>query len=191
MKRIIVGISGASGALLGQWVLKALKFQGEYEVHLVVTPGGLRTWELEVGKPLAELERYADVIHDPRNLAAAISSGSYRTEGMIVAPCSMKTLAAVSSGYTDNLLTRAVDVCLKENRRVVLLPREMPLNQVHLRNMTEAARLGAVIIPPMLTFYNESNSVEQQLDHIVGKVLAQFGLEIPQFRPWKGVDNNA
>ncbi len=128
----------------------------------------------------------ADVLYDSKDMAAAISSGSFRTMGMIVAPCSMKTLAGIVTGYTDNLLLRAADVCLKENRRVVLCPREMPLGKVHLRNMSTAADLGCTIVPPMLSFYSGQTTVEDQIHHVVGKILMQFGLEYEEFHPWEG-----
>lgn len=121
-------------------------------------------------------------------MAAAISSGSFVTDGIIVLPCSMKTLAGIVSGYADNLLLRAVDVCLKENRRVVLCTREMPLSKVQLRNMREAADLGCVILPPGLTFYNGASSVDEQINHVIGKILMQFGLPFQNFVPWSGTD---
>lgn len=119
-------------------------------------------------------------------MAAKISSGSYLTDGMIVAPCSMKTLAGIAHGYADNLLVRAADVCLKENRRVVLIPREMPLGLIHLRNLTAAAEAGCAIVPPMLTFYNRPGTVARQVDHVVGKALMQFGIVPACFHPWEG-----
>ena len=128
----------------------------------------------------------ADVLYDSKDMAAAISSGSFCTMGMIVVPCSMKTLAGIVTGYTDNLLLRAADVCLKENRRIVLCPREMPLGKVHLRNMSTAADLGCTIVPPMLSFYSGQMTVQDQIQHVVGKILMQFGLEYEEFHPWDG-----
>ena len=131
------------------------------------------------------LDALADAVYDPGDMAAAISSGSFVTDGMIVLPCSMKTLAGVVSGYTDNLLLRAADVCLKEGRRVVLCPREMPLGRVHLRNLLSASELGCVIVPPILTFYNAPQTLDDQIRHVVGKALLPFGIETDGFVPWK------
>lgn len=186
--RIIVGISGASGVVLGHYLVAALKQHEDVEVHLVVTEGAQKTWELESDVPLIELVSMADVYHSDKNLAASISSGSFVTDGMIVIPCSMKTLAAITAGYAANLLVRAVDVCLKEDRKVVLVPREMPFGKIHLRNLKEAADLGCSIVPPMLTFYNGPQTMEDQINHVVGKVLRQFGLEHSKFVSWKGVE---
>lgn len=186
--RLIVGVSGASGVWMSHALCRALKAVPGMELHLVITDSARRTWELETDVPIGELEALADELHDPRNFAASISSGSFVTDGMIVAPCSMKTLAGIVSGYADNLLLRAVDVCLKEGRRVVLCPREMPLGRVHLRNMLQASELGCVLVPPMLTFYNAPGSLEDQIDHVVGKLLLQFGLSYDRFSPWNGVE---
>lgn len=135
---------------------------------------------------MEKLLALADVVHDERNMAASISSGSFVTEGMIVMPCSMKSLAGIAAGYADTLIIRAADVCLKEGRKVVLVPREMPLNRIHLRNMKEAADAGCTIIPPVLTFYNGPKTIGDQINHIVGKILAQFGISYDKFVPWKG-----
>lgn len=186
MRRIIVGISGASGVQLGVRVLEALREQPDVETHLVVSEGAKVILEHECRLVLAQVEDLADVVHDNHNLAAAISSGSFHTDGMIVAPCSMKSLSAIAHAYDDDLLVRAADVCRKEGRKVVLVPREMPLNQAHLRNLLQAAQDGYVICPPMLTFYNGCETTADQVDHVVGKVLTQFGLEYDRFRPWEG-----
>ena len=184
--RIIVGLTGASGVAMGYALILALKAQPGCEVHLVITEGGLETWRLESPRPVKDLKSAADFFHDDRDLSAVIASGSFETAGMIVLPCSMKTLAAVSHGYAAGLLTRAADVCLKEGRKLVLCPREMPLGKVHLRNMAEAADLGCVIIPPMLTFYNQPRSLDDQVDHVIGKIMMQFGLRHRGFRAWTG-----
>ena len=186
--RIIVGVSGATGVGMGYYLLKALRAVPDCEIHLVVTDAARKTWDLETVLDYEEFTSLADVVHDAHNMAASISSGSFFTDGMIVLPCSMKTLAGIISGYTDNLVLRAADVCLKEGRKVVLAPREMPLGKVHLQNMLKAADLGCVIIPPMLTFYNHSMTVQEQVDHIIGKILMQFGILPDNFRPWEGVD---
>lgn len=182
--KLIVGVSGASGVIMGFRLLETLRRTAACETHLVVTESARRTWELETDKDISALYALADRVYDPRDLSAPISSGSYHTDGMIVLPCSMKTLAGIASGYTDDLLLRAADVCLKENRRLVLCPRETPLSRVHLRNLYAAAEAGCTVVPPMLTFYNRPMTVDDQIDHVIGKVLAQFGLVPETFRAW-------
>jgi len=184
-KRIIVGVSGASGVRMSLSLLKELNIAG-YETHLIVTEGAKLTWGFECDEPIEELYALADHVYSERDYAAVIASGSYVTEGMIIIPCSMKSLAGIVSGYAENLLLRAADVCLKENRKVVLVPREMPLGRIHLRNMSQAADYGCSIVPPMLTFYNSAENMEEQIAHVVGKVLLQFGIESKSFRPWQG-----
>ena len=184
--KLIVGISGASGAVMGFRLLQTLRSEiADCETHLVVTGSAARTWELETGRDAAGLRALADKVYAPGDMAAAIASGSYRTDGMIVLPCSMKTLAGIVSGYADNLLLRAADVCLKEGRKLVLCPREAPLSVIHLRNLYEAARAGCVIVPPVLTFYNHPVTVEEQIDHVIGKVLMQFGIVPDNFKAWE------
>lgn len=189
MKKIIVGISAADGVQIGVRLLKLLRETPELETHLVMSRNTDTNLRLELGMGRAEAEALADVCYQPENLAAAISSGSFYTDGMIVAPCSMKTLSAIANGYSDSLLTRAADVCIKECRKVVLMPREMPLSRIHLRNMSLAAEAGCVIVPPMLTFYNGSRSVEEMVDHALGKALMQFGITPSGFRSWQGGDS--
>jgi 4-hydroxy-3-polyprenylbenzoate decarboxylase len=186
--RLIVGISGASGVIFGYELLKALKLVPDCEVHLVVTEGAVRNFSCETDLPMDDVRSLADVVHDNRNMAASISSGSFKTDGMIVAPCSMKTLAGIAAGYAENLLLRAVDVCIKEGRKVVIAPREMPLSRLHLRNMKEAADYGCIVIPPFFTFYNGANTLQKQLNHIIGKILMQFGIDYRDFVSWKGKD---
>jgi 4-hydroxy-3-polyprenylbenzoate decarboxylase len=185
-KRIIVGISGATGAQMGYRLLQALRAVPDVETHLVITEGAKVIFERETDVTVADAEALADVVHDNRNLAATISSGSFRTDGMIVCPCSMKSLSGMVNAYDDDLLVRAADVCRKEGRKVVLVPREMPLNQAHLRNMLQAAQDGYVILPPVLTFYNGCQTTMDQVDHVVGKVLMQFDIEYDRFHPWEG-----
>jgi 4-hydroxy-3-polyprenylbenzoate decarboxylase len=184
--RLIVGISGASGVIMGYQMLRVLRGIPDTEIHLVLSDGAAENFKCETNLKIEEVISLADHHHDNRNMAASISSGSFKTDGMIVIPCSMKTTSAIASGFAVNLLIRAADVCLKENRRVVIVPREMPLSRVHLRNMKEAADNGCVVIPPMLTFYNDSNSVDKQINHIIGKVLMQFGINHKDFKPWEG-----
>ena len=177
MKKIIVGISAADGVQIGVRLLKLLREIPDVETHLVMSRNGM------VRAAVAAL---ADVCYPPEDLAAAISSGSFYTDGMIVAPCSMKTLSAIANGYSDSLLIRAADVCIKECRKVVLMPREMPLSRIHLRNMSLAAEAGCVIVAPMLTFYNGSKSVDDMINHALGKALMQFGIVLPGFQSWRG-----
>ena len=186
--RITVGVSGATGVQMSYYLLKALRSIEGMEIHLIVSGGAKRTWELECDFPIERLYELADVIHDEHNMAASVSSGSFVTDGMIIMPCSMKTLSAVATGYAENLIVRAADVCLKENRRVVIVPREMPFGKIHLRNMLTAAELGCSIISPVLTFYNGACTVDDQINHVVGKILLQFGFTYDKFVPWKGVE---
>lgn len=186
MKRLIVGITGASGVILGFELLRVLKGMSGIETHLVVTEGAELTFRQETGLSMDEVRGMADVAYDCRDMGAAVSSGSFRTEGMVVIPCSMKSAAGIAAGYSANLLLRAADVCLKEGRKVVLVPREMPLSSIHLRNLKELADCGCVVLPPVLTFYNGADTVEKQIQHIIGKVLMQFGIEYADFRPWCG-----
>lgn len=187
--RIIVGVSGASGVEMSLSLLRALR-NANCETYLVVTEGARLTWSLETDIPIEELYNAADHVYAESDYAAVIASGSFVTDGMIVMPCSMKTLAGIANGFAENLLLRAADVCLKENRRVVLVPREMPLGRVHLRNMLSASELGCAIVPPMLTFYNGADSLQSQIDTVVGKVLMQFNIIPENFKPWEGIKRN-
>ena len=184
--RIIVGISGASGVVMGYALLKALR-EAEVEPHLVVTEAAVRTLACETSLCLEDLAALASVSYDCRDMAASIASGSFHTDGMIVMPCSMKTLAGIVSGYADNLLLRAADVCLKEGRKLVLVPRETPLSLVHLRNLKAAAEAGCAIVPPMLTFYGGADTIGKQIDHIIGKIFLRFGLSYKNGTSWDGV----
>lgn len=188
--RIIVGVTGASGVIMSYHLLKALRQIDDCEIHLIVSEGGKKNWDMEVDMPFEALTSLADVVHSDKNMAATISSGSYKTDGMIVIPCSMKTLAGVAAGYAENLIVRSVDVCLKENRKVVLVTREMPFSKVHLRNMKEAADNGCAIVSPVLTFYNGALTLVEQINHVVGKVMMQFGIDHSSFVPWAGADEN-
>lgn len=183
--RLIIGISGASGVLMGYRMLLVLKSIGGIETHLVLSEGAVKNFQCETEISRREVEALADVVHDNKNMAALISSGSFVTDGMIVIPCSMKTLSGIAHGYASNLLLRAADVCLKEGRKVVVVPREMPFGKVHLKNMLEAKDNGCIIVPPMLTFYNGAESLEEQMDHVIGKVLMQMGIKYDKFVPWK------
>lgn len=184
--RIIAGVTGATGVIMSYYLLKALKSIEGCEVYLILSDGAKLTWELESSIPMKEMVELADHVYDERDLAAPVSSGSFVTDGMIVLPCSMKTLAGIASGYAENLIVRAADVCMKEGRKVVLVPREMPFGKVHIRNMKEASELGCVIVPPVLTFYNSPGTIEGMINHIVGKILLQFGISYDKFMPWTG-----
>jgi polyprenyl P-hydroxybenzoate/phenylacrylic acid decarboxylase-like protein len=183
-KRLVVGISGSSGPQYGISLLRALRNIPTIETHLVVSRGASQTIELEAGVDLAEVSRLADVVYDSLDLAASISSGSYLTMGMVVVPCSMKTLAAVAHGYSDSLLTRAADVTLKERRRLVLVTRETPLSLVHLRNMVAVTEAGATVLPPVPAFYHRPESIDDLIAQTVGKILDQFGIEHHLFKRW-------
>ncbi len=188
--RIIVGVSGASGAPIALELLRALKQVG-LESHLMVTPGAWRTIAEETGMTAEQVCALADVVYDVNDVGASPASGSWRARGMVVVPCSMKTLAGIHSGYSDNLLLRAADVTLKERRKLVLMPRECPMSPIHLRNQYELSLMGAVILPPVLSYYSHPQSLEDMARHLVGKVLDQFGVEYDGFRRWGGSDGGA
>lgn len=182
--RIIVGVTGATGVEMSYELLLALRRAG-CEVHLIVSRRAQMTWDYESRMPLQRMYDLANFVYQEDELDAVISSGSFVTDGMILMPCSMKTLAGIVAGYAETLILRAADVCLKEGRKVVLVPREMPLGKIHLRNLKEAADCGCAIVPPMLTFYNGAETVREQVRHVVGKVLLQFGIDYDKFVPWK------
>ncbi len=184
--RIVVGISGASGIVYGVKLLEQLK-EIPVEVHLVVTAGGAVTLKHEMGMTPRDLAALADVVHRNTNIGASIASGSFRTLGMIVAPCSMKSLAEIAGGVSSSLLSRAADVTLKEERRLVLMTRETPLHLGHLENMLKARRMGATIFPPVPAFYNRPESITDIVDHSVGRVLDLFDLPVPGMPRWSGL----
>lgn len=181
--RIVVGISGASGAPLAVELLRALQ-KTDLETHLIVTSGGWRTIAEETDLTADEVCALADVVHDADDIGAPPASGSWKTVGMVVVPCSMKTLAGIHSGYSDNLLLRAADVTLKERRKLVLVPRECPMSPIHLRNQYELSMMGTVILPPVLSYYNHPQCLKDAERHIVGKILDQFGVEYDGYRRW-------
>ncbi|MER6077371.1 non-oxidative hydroxyarylic acid decarboxylases subunit B [Streptomyces sp. NPDC001833] len=184
--RLIVGMTGATGAVLGIRLLQELRDQPEVETHLVMSRWARATIELETDWTAREVARLADVVHGPDDQAASISSGSFRTDGMVVTPCSAKTLAAVRAGYGSDLIARAADVVLKEQRRLVLVARETPLSTIHLENMLALSRMGVTILPPMPAFYNKPASVDDVVDHIVARVMDQFGLDSEHAVRWQG-----
>ena len=185
--RVIVGISGASGAVYGARLLQALQDMPNVESHLVVSDAGWRNLRHELDMDRASVEALADVVHDLANVGASIASGSFAAHGMVVAPCSMRTLAAVAHGLADNLLTRAADVALKERRRLVLMVRESPLHLVHLRNMATVTEMGGIVCPPMPAFYQRPTSVGEIVDHSVARVLDLLGLEHALAPQWQGL----
>lgn len=182
--RLVVGISGSSAPQLGIRLLERLRNHPDVETHLVVSNGARRSIELEAGVDADYVEKLATVSYSPTDLAAAISSGSFVTAGMVVIPCSMRSLSAIATGNTADLLTRAADVTLKERRRLVLVTRETPLNLIHIRNMETVTLAGATVLPPVLAFYHRPRTVEDLLDHAVGKALDQFGIEHQLFQRW-------
>lgn len=187
-RRLIVAITGASGAIYGVRILQELRRHPEWESHLVMSSSGALTAAQELSMKRSEIERLADVVHSVKDIGASISSGSFATDGMVIAPCSMKTLASVALGMADNLVSRAADVALKERRRVVLLARETPLNLAHLRNMTLATEMGAIVFPPVPAFYAMPASLDDMIDHTVGRVLDLF--DVPHqglVRRWEGL----
>jgi len=186
-KRLIIGMSGASGAPLTVEVLNRLRERPEIETHLVVTRGAEMTLRSESDVSVETLRSYASVYHPIDEIGASIASGSFRTMGMIVVPCSMKTAAGIHSGYSDNLLLRAADVCLKERRKLVLVARESPLSTLHLRNLYELSQMGAVILPPMLTYYQRPSSLEDCIRHMVQRILSQFDLDDTAYE-WRGME---
>lgn len=185
MRRVVVAITGASGAIFGIRTLQRLRM-ADVETHLIVSSWGARTIEHETGYGLDEVREMADVVHGRGNQAATVSSGSFTTDGMIVAPCSVKSLAAIATGMADNLVARAADVTLKERRRLVLLVRESPLSEIHLDNMLRLSRMGVTILPPMPAFYNHPASLDEMVDHIVVRALDQFGVHTEVETRWDG-----
>ena len=183
-QRIIVGITGASGAVYGVRLLQALRTLPQVEIHLVVTDTGWRNLHHETQLNQADVTALAHHTHDVRNVGAHIASGSFQTSGMVVAPCSMRTVAAIAHSLSDNLLTRAADVVLKERRRLVLMVRETPLHTGHVRNMLALCEMGAVIAPPVPAFYAAPATIADMVDHTLGRVLDLFGLESGTVRRW-------
>jgi flavin prenyltransferase len=186
-RRIVIAITGATGSIYGVRLLEALKRDPSVETHLIVSRAGALNIaaELDLGK--RDVEALADVVHSDRDIGASIASGSFKTLGVIVAPCSMKTLAALATGVTDSLVSRAADVAFKERRRVVLMVRESPLHLVHLRNMVTVTEMGGIVFPPLAAFYAKLESLDDMVDQTVGRVLDLFDLESPQVKRWGGL----
>jgi 4-hydroxy-3-polyprenylbenzoate decarboxylase len=185
-RRLIVGVSGASGSLYAYGALRALADIPDLEVHLVLSEQARQTIELETDYTARDFEVFADVVHHDGDLAASISSGSFKALGMLIIPASMKTVSAVAHSFNANLLTRAADVCLKERRRLVMVVRETPLHLGHLRMLVQLAEMGAVILPPVPGMYSRPKTVEEIIGHTVGKALDQFGIDNALFTRWNG-----
>ncbi|GFO71512.1 flavin prenyltransferase [Bathymodiolus japonicus methanotrophic gill symbiont] len=187
-KRLVIAMTGATGAIYGVRMLQVLRQQPDWESHLLISSAGLLNLKYEQQMKRSELYALADVTHGVNDIAASIASGSFKTEGVVVAPCSMKTLAAIAHGFGDNLISRSADVALKERRRVVIMPRETPLNLAHIRNMASVTEMGGIIFPPMPAFYNKANSIATMVDEGVGRVLNLFGVNVDGlYTPWEGL----
>ena len=190
-QRLVVAITGATGAIYGVTLLQQIARLPGWESHLVVTDAAvLNAWQ-ELGLSRSDLEALATVVHKPRDIGASIASGSFLTRGMVVAPCSMKTLSAIANAYSDNLVSRAADVMLKERRRLVLLTRETPLNLAHLRNMTAVTEMGGVIFPPVPAFYTRADSIDALVAHTVHRVLDLFDVHCDRTARWEGLKAGA
>ncbi|PRC94244.1 UbiX family flavin prenyltransferase [Solimicrobium silvestre] len=185
--RLIVAITGATGVVYAVRLLEVLRATTEIETHLVISEAGLMSLNQEVGMKKKQLEAMADVVYNVRDIGAAIASGSFQTMGMIIAPCSMKTLASVALGLSENLISRAADVTLKERRRLVLMVRETPFNLAHLRNMTSVTEMGGIIFPPLPSFYQHPASIAEMVDHSVGRVLDLFAIPHQLTPEWLGL----
>ncbi len=186
-KRLIIAITGATGAVYGVRLLQHLRNMPQMESHLLISEAGLLSLHQELAMKRREVEALADACYSVRDVGASLASGSFQSEGMVVAPCSMKSLAAIAHGLSDNLITRAADVVLKERRRLVLMVREAPLNLAHLRNMTAVTEMGGIIFPPVPAFYQHPENIQEMIDHTLGRVLDLFGLPNTLAPRWEGV----
>ena len=186
-RRLVVAITGATGAVYGVRLLQHLSGTPGIETHLVVSDAAVLTLHQETGLQRRDVEALAHVVHKNRDIGASIASGSFQSDGMVIAPCSMKTLASVALGLSDNLIARAADVMLKERRRLVLMVRETPFNLAHLRNMTAVTEMGGIVFPPLPSFYHKPNSIEEMVDHTVARVIDLFGVEHTLAPRWAGM----
>ncbi|MCX5096192.1 non-oxidative hydroxyarylic acid decarboxylases subunit B [Streptomyces sp. NBC_00365] len=186
-RRVILGMTGATGAVFGVELLRRLRNQPDVETHLVLSQWAKATIHLETDLSVREVTDLADVTYSWNDQGAAISSGSFRMDGMIIAPCSMKTLAGIRTGYADGLIPRAADVTLKERRPLVLVPRETPLSEIHLENMLALSRMGARIVPPMPAFYSRPKNIDDLVEHVVVRVLDQLDIQVSSTRRWDGM----
>lgn len=187
MRRIIVGITGATGVIYGIRLLEALK-SAEVETHLILSDAGKKNILIETDYAIGDVEKLASQVHDVENLASSISSGSFKTDGMVIVPCTVKTLSGVAHSYNDNLIVRAADVVLKERRRLILVVRETPLHKGHLELMSKVADLGGIILPPIPAFYHSPRTIDDLLDHTTGKILDLLEIENSLFTRWKGMN---
>ncbi len=186
-RRMIVAVTGASGAIYGLRLLEVLQRTKTFEIHLLVSEAGAKTLQHELGLARNDIEKLAHCVHDIRDIGASVASGSFHTEGMIVAPCSMKSLSAIAHGYADNLITRAADVALKERRKLILLVRETPFNLIHLRNMMTVTEAGGIVFPPLPAFYHHPQTIAEMVDHTIERVLNVFDqAQIPE-KNWNGL----
>jgi 4-hydroxy-3-polyprenylbenzoate decarboxylase len=188
-RRLVIAITGATGAVYGVRLLQHLSATPGIETHLVVSDAAVLTLHEETGLQRKDVEALAHVVHKNRDIGASIASGSFQSDGMVIAPCSMKTLASVAHGLSDNLVARAADVVLKERRRLVLMVRETPFNLAHLRNMTAVTEMGGIIFPPLPSFYHKPASIEEMVDHTVGRVIDLFGIEHALAPRWAGMNS--
>ncbi|QJQ06907.1 UbiX family flavin prenyltransferase [Undibacterium piscinae] len=189
-RKLIVAITGATGVIYGVRLLQALRELPDVQSHLLISEAGVLNLHQELDFNRKDVEALADVVHNVRDVGASIASGSFQSDGMIIAPCSMKTLAAVANGLSDNLITRAADVVLKERRRLVLMVRETPFNLAHLRNMTSVTEMGGIIFPPLPGFYHKPESIQEMVDHTVGRVLDLFALPHHLTPRWNGLKDS-
>lgn len=190
-RRVIIAITGATGAVYGVRLLQHLQQLAGVETHLLMSDAAVLTLHQETGLQRREVEALAHVVHKVRDIGASIASGSFQSDGMVIAPCSMKTLAAVAHGLSDNLIARAADVVLKERRRLVLMVRETPFNLAHLRNMTAVTEMGGIIFPPLPSFYHKPQSIDEMVDHTVARVIDLFGIEHALAPRWAGLKGDA
>jgi polyprenyl P-hydroxybenzoate/phenylacrylic acid decarboxylase-like protein len=190
-KKIIIAITGATGAIYGTRLLEILQTVDDVESHLILSSAGALTAQYELGIDKQAITSLADVVHNPKDIGATLSSGSFITHGMVIAPCSMKTLGCIANGIADNLVSRAADVILKERRKLILMARETPLNLVHLRNMTTLSEMGAVIAPPVPAFYTKPKSIDDIVNHSVGRILDTLDITDTDYvKRWQGIKNN-
>jgi polyprenyl P-hydroxybenzoate and phenylacrylic acid decarboxylases len=183
---IVVGVTGATGTIYAINLLKALKDNGKVNTHLIMSDWAKQNLEIETKYSLEDIESLATVVYDNRNLGAKTSSGSFITDGMVIVPCSMKTLSSIAHGYDDNLISRTAGVMIKEGRKLILTPRETPLSPIHIENMLKLSRIGVKIVPPMPAFYNHPQSIEDLINHHVMKILDQFGIKYDRVKRWDG-----
>ncbi|MDP4126795.1 MAG: UbiX family flavin prenyltransferase [Bacillota bacterium] len=183
---IVVGVTGATGTIYAINLLRALKDAGKVNTHLIMSDWAKRNLEIETKYSLEDIESLATVVHNNKNLGAKTSSGSFITDGMVIVPCSMKTLSSIAHGYDDNLISRTAGVMIKEGRKLILSPRETPLSPIHLENMLSLSRIGVRMIPPMPAFYNHPQSIQDMINHHVMKILDQFGIKYDRVKRWNG-----